>query len=517
MNYKLIFEEKFLSIFNDLKNIKYFILLYIIILSLFSISFLQIEDYLNPVFEISVFCLLILLGIISLIYYNRNKKNLYKVAFLIIIIFGIVSVFLTPITDVSDENEHFVRAEIVSQGQVLTDYVNVPNTTGNGYKTIESVSLFYLNSGINVFNTGVDDQKINYSTNYFNSAFAQNPFYGYLAQGIGIDIAKLFDLNAIWMLWIGRFFNLLLYGVVCAIAIKKSPIFKLPLTLVACLPLAIYQGASMSIDASINAFGILTIAYFFLMYKSPKKSIKWKDIGIFYIACMLCGLIKSPYLLLCLLILIVPRKNFINTKQCVISKISVVGVFLIGIAWNFGYATYQLSNSWRGDYFIKNNVSPSGQIEYIKQHPLISTERFLGIINTIPYMFNNLFFFSNGPQAYFSNLLGTFYGIFFCIFSLIYPLSVKIRNSDRIKAFIIAALIYISTFVIQYLTWSSVGGTKITAGVFGRYFIPLLVFLPFIFGINNENIDNKKIKLLTMTIAISFISGMLMLTTAVKY
>ena len=314
MNYKLIFEEKFLSIFNDLKNIKYFILLYIIILSLFSISFLQIEDYLNPVFEISVFCLLILLGIISLIYYNRNKKNLYKVAFLIIIIFGIVSVFLTPITDVSDENEHFVRAEIVSQGQVLTDYVNVPNTTGNGYKTIESVSLFYLNSGINVFNTGVDDQKINYSTNYFNSAFAQNPFYGYLAQGIGIDIAKLFDLNAIWMLWIGRFFNLLLYGVVCAIAIKKSPIFKLPLTLVACLPLAIYQGASMSIDASINAFGILTIAYFFLMYKSPKKSIKWKDIGIFYIACMLCGLIKSPYLLLCLLILIVPRKNFINTS-----------------------------------------------------------------------------------------------------------------------------------------------------------------------------------------------------------
>lgn len=47
--------------------------------------------------------------------------------------------------------------------------------------------------------------------------------------------------------------------------------------------------------------------------------------------------------------------------------------------------------------------------------------------------------------------------------------------------------------------------------------MPLLIFLPFVFGIGNEKIDKQTLSFLVLTIAIGFISGMLMLTTAVKY
>lgn len=62
----------------------------------------------------------------------------------LIIIFGIISLFLTPIYDVSDETEHFVRSEIVSTGELSTNYVPIPNTTANGYKTIASVTTFLI-------------------------------------------------------------------------------------------------------------------------------------------------------------------------------------------------------------------------------------------------------------------------------------------------------------------------------------------------------------------------------------
>ncbi len=115
-----------------------------------------------------------------------------------------ISLFLSPIYDISDESEHFVRSEIISTGQLSTSYVPIPNITEYGYETINSVIIFFNNAGTNIFNTYVDDEKIDYTPTYFNSAFAQNPFYAYLAQGLRIFLAKYLDLNAIWMLWLGR-------------------------------------------------------------------------------------------------------------------------------------------------------------------------------------------------------------------------------------------------------------------------------------------------------------------------
>lgn len=519
MNYEHTLKKLETNIF----EVKYYILLYIIILVLLNLHFLKYEDYLHPGLEITIFIILSILGIISILYYKENRNKLHKVAFFVIVIFGILCLFTTPIDDVCDEQEHFTRSEIVSQGHILTNYINIPGTDFFGYETIRSISLFAENAGINVFNTDVDDRKINYTLDYQNSAFSQNPFYGYLPQAFGILLAKLLDLNAIWMLWLGRFFNLLLYSSICTIAIKKASKFKIPILLASCLPIAIYQGASMSIDATINGFTFLTIGYFIYMYDSKEKIIKWKDIAIFFISCFLAGLIKAPYLLLGFLLYLIPKEKFETFNQYIVSRIGVFILFLLGILWNFGYATHQLKNSWRGEYFAENNITTGRQIDYIKNNPSESIPRFFEIGTTVPKTFNRFFYFSNGAVGeYFSNLLGTLYGIFFGIYSLINQSSIKINLKDRTKLFIITSAIYFSIFIIQYLTWAPIGNNNLMNGVFGRYFIPLLVFIPLIIGLNNNNqkiikVEKEKLYLVAITLMIGFIAGMIILTISVKY
>lgn len=500
---------------NILKENKIAVIIYIFLLALSSLYFLSYDDYLNPTFEIMMIGLLFIVGIISIIYYGKNKKNLYKVAFVVIILFGLVSVFISPICDISDEVEHLTRVEIVSEGQIGTNYTIIPGTNNHAYKIIDSVNNLIHAKNANVFNTAVDDQPISYAPAYFNSAFSQNPFYAYLFAAIGMLFAKFLNLNAIWLLWLSRIANLLLYGAIVSFSIKKAPVFKLPLFIVSLIPIAIYQAASVSADCVFNAFAILSIAYFFVLYKSHE--IKWKDLGIFYVAILLCGLLKMPYLALSLLIFIVPSKNFKDRTQNVISKLAIVAILAIGLGWS-NYSTSQLTNSWRLEDFQARNVDATAQINFLLSNPIMIISNFFRNIIEMPVVLDRVFYFSNSNGQYNSTPLAICYFIYIAIFSLFYPLKEKLSKNNRLKIAVIGLIIYTGIFFVQYLTWVPVGSTNVSEGVFGRYFVPLFVFLPLIFNLNIENkVDKDKFKLICVALSISFIAAMLMLTIGLKY
>lgn len=496
-----------------IRNKKY-LLIYTALLVFFSIWFLVPNNFQNVELAVGLFIVLLIIGIVSISYYSFNENSLHKVAFVIILLFGIAFVFVSPINDISDEVEHTVRSEILSEGDLQPDYVLIPNTDVYNYKTINSIVDLAELRGVNVLSTDVDNSKIDYGDNYFNSAFAQNPFYAYLAPAIGMIVAKLLDLNAIWLLWMGRIFNLLLYSAVVAIAIKKAPVFKFPLMIVGIIPLAIYQGASTSADCFFNAFAILALAYFFVLFKSER--IRYLDLGIFYGSIILCGLLKPPYLALALLIFLVPKVNFKNSKQNILSKIAIIAVLLVGIGWS-SYSTAHIHNSWRADYFLANNVNSTQQLSFVLANPLFDVWYFFDTFLNIPTITYRLFNFSNGPLSYYSSLLTYLYSIFFVVLALFYPIREKISKLNRIKASAIAIIIYVGVFFVQYLTWVPVGSAKIVSGVMGRYFIPLLVFLPFIFNLNSDRFEKERFKTLYVTLAVSFIAAVLMLTLSVKY
>ena len=473
-----------------------FTILFIIIsLLLFSINIINYSVYLIIIFA---------LGLISLILYDKYPKDIHKIAFIILILFGLCCVILSPLNAGHDEPEHFIRAEITSNGVLIPKYElsgdnpyffkslggedNIGNLTNQkGYKTIGSLTS--VPRGLTIYQTNWDDSKINYTTTYYDSAFAQNPFYAYLAQAIGILLAKIFDLNNIWMLWLGRLCNLILYSLICSYSIKKSPALKMPLFVVSAIPLSVILSSTMSSEALNLSLSILVIAYFLYMHKLDM--IKRKNIFAFFGLILILSLSKVTFGAFSLLILALSKSKFEHEKDYYLSILGIGVLFVILLCWNKYYAVDMLNNSWRGRKFLIDNVNSTAQLSFIL-HDSRGMMNWLLSFTQIPNILMRL-----GKFYTFSNvnyIFGIIEAIFLAIISFIYPIREKLSTKLRVISLAVVLLIFYGTFFIQYLTWASVGSTDLTSfGISTRYFLSLFALLPLMFNIDVdrfENLDN---------------------------
>ena len=486
-------------------------LIYLIFIAITCLSTLSAKNFVKPEFVITTFLIVAVLGIICIVYYfmHDSENELYKVAFVIILCFGMMSSLIVPIVDVSDELEHLTRAEITSQGVIFPHWESGPNNLNRlynhtsegkystalnkdvGFRTSES-HMFFLNNRENtVFDTPGDTDKISNSTILDGSAFEQNPFYGYFPQAIGVFLAKLFDMNVIWMLWLGRIFNLISYAFLISLAIKKAPVLKIPLLAVACIPLSIYQAASVSIDSMVIGLGILTIAYFLYLYKASPQSLDTKHVALFCGLSLLLGLCKLPYLAFVFLILLVPKENF---KDKNILRYMLLGILIVafaGVLWST-YSEPALMHSWRSKL---NYMNPALQAEYLINNPL-AILNFLRLIftQTLGITVNGLFnFFAAGSAYHYSDhytLITVFLWIFLAFTLLFYPNKSKFNSKARLGSLLILLMVYVGTCFIQLLTWADVGNTNI--GVSTRYFLPLFALLPIIVPFSIRKLDEFK-------------------------
>ncbi|WP_040682178.1 DUF2142 domain-containing protein [Methanobrevibacter boviskoreani] len=500
-------------------NLKWFFIIY----GLFLLSFIFYETKetnFNIKATLLVFLVLLIIGSFILLFITNKNLPLHKIALIIILVFGVMCVFLSPIISISDEQEHFARSEIVSHGDLNTKIYNKSLDSYNHFLTIQSVGELKVSKMGNktVFKTKWDDQKINYTKKYVSSAFAQNPFYGYIPQAIGINIAKGLNLNNIWMLWLGRLCNLIFYAIICSYAIKKAPIYKIPLLLTACLPLSIYQAGSTSIDGMIFALALLSITYFLYLYKKEDHTVDWKNIGILTLITALCGLCKLTYAALILLIFLIPKNKFKTPKIKHLSRLCFIIVSAITLIWS-RYATKMLYYSWRYGYFLRKNVNSKLQILYIVNHPINFLKILFNPMNFIK-AFKSLFSFGHGTyttiKSYFLVI-----ALFILLLLFIFTYSPKqgLNKKDKIKLLIITLLIALGTYIVQYISWTTVGLPKIQ-GVQGRYFIPVIALLLIIFSFNSNNKLLKSNKfdfiknnynILAVTFIISFLSSLILL------
>lgn len=469
---------------------------------------LNVKNYTHPKMEILILLLVSIVGILNIIYFSINKQNnLHKVAFVMIISFGLICCLIMPICDVSDGSEHFARSEITSRG--ILD----PQFNGVGFEVSDSVVNFFdKEHGKTIFDTPHDTDKINSSLSNFSSAFQQNPFYGYIPQAMGIALAKLLDLNVIWMLWLGRIFNLITYALLISYSVKKSPIFKIPIIAMACVPLAIFQASSISIDSMIGGLGILAFSYFFYMYKSEDNSLGKKEIVTFGVISLLLGLCKLPFLAVSFLILFVPKSKFKDNNYWIQIILMMIIISIIGLIWA-KYSEPNLMHSWRKDYSIRNNVNSKMQMQYLLDNP---EQLFVSITNTIPNSFSQLF---NGDFIFrFQNqvigsyvpseFLATIIPFYIGAIWLFYPNDVKINRRSRIGSLIISIIIYVAICFIILLTWMPVGNIYIS-GVNTRYFLPLFALMPFIFNLNYTTDKNEEIDYYIIVFCIMFMASLI--------
>ena len=530
-NIKFDFKDKVSLYYKTFLNSKKYLLIYLLFLSTLFLSVISKKTIYHPKFEILTFILVVIVGILCLVYYfsHNNDKELYKVAFVVILCFGIICSFIVPIMDISDETEHLIRSEITSQGVLIPHWTgedmgvstsfNLSSDgkkifNGAGYETIESMSFYSQNREITIFETTHDTDKINNSKIIFHSAFEQNPFYGYLPQAIGVLFAKLLDLNLIWIMWLGRIFNLICYAIFISIAIKKTPILKIPLLAVACIPLTIYQAASISIDSMIFGLGILAVSYFIWMCKS--KNFNIKNIIIFTVICLLLGLCKLPYLSFIFLILFIPKENFKEKEYLSIYiLLSIVFVSVIGILWSH-YSTPALMHSWRP---IETNSNAIEQINFLINNPhaiMIFIKQIF--TSDLQFILNGFFNFYNGtPGAHYTDnysFITVVLQLFLILALFLYPINANFNLKTKIGCLGTLLLVYVGTSFVQLLSWADIGKTNL--GISLRYFIPLLALIPIIFSSNYNFFNKEEFDKYSIVLIVGFMS-ILILSFATKY
>lgn len=504
---------------------KYWII-FMILFAIITISMLFSNNLGHFNSSFPIFLIASILGIICVSYSisKYSEENLYKIAFIILIIFGLLCVFLMPICESSDTTEHLTRAEITSRGIIVPQftgdkYTNFYNNgtnyvwDGTGFETISSINDLIKDRYETIFTSTHANEKINHTPVIVNQAFEQNPFYGYLPQAIGILIAKLLDLDAIWMLWFARIGNLICYSGIVAYAVKKTPLFKVPMIVTACIPMSMFQGASVSVDSMIISLGLLLIAYFFYMYDSKEKTITFKELTIFLIISLLLGLLKLPYFAFSFLIFAVPRKNFKSSNSVFISFLGIVIIGIIGVLWS-RYATDALWHSYRAIHYLQNNVNSTQQMSFLLSNPNNLPLLISSIIErvNIPLLDSFLIYPpepSGGGYTSASNLVSAILPMFLGGTYLFYPNETKIELRSKIISFFVLILIFGGICIIQFLTWTPHASLMIY-GINGRYFLPLFALIPFIFGMNFVNEKNIELDYYILTLTIVFMSAMVM-------
>ena len=516
---------------------KKYCLVYLVLVLILGLSTFGKKNLYHPEFVILTFIIVAILGIFCIIFYflHDSDEELYKVAFVFIVCFGIVCALIVPICDVSDEIEHLARAEITSQGVIIPHWtgedmgvqglynhtegerISSQKNSGAGYHSISAMNFFSGSLGKTVFDTNHDTDKINFKPFIIDSAFEQNPFFGYLPQTVGIVIAKLLDLNVIWILWLARICNLLFYAGVISLAIRKTPVLKIPLLAVACIPISIYQASSASIDAMIISLSILAVSYFIYMCKSPKDSLSRKDIAIFSLICVFLGLCKLPYLSFIFLLLFVPSKNFKmeRKKNYLTIIIAIILVSIIGLLWS-RYSAPTLLHSWRSSH---NLINSTLQFDNFVHHPS-RTGKFLYniFVLDLPHMLIGVFSFFGALQ--FHHYVDKYYFVtslillYLAVTLFAYPRNVEFELKTKVGAALIILGIYVGTCFIQLLTWASVGYYNL--GISTRYFVPLFALLPIAVWIKINPIDKYKFDKYVIVLMVAFMATMI-ISFATKY
>lgn len=461
----------FINLWNKLK--KNYILLIFLCLSLILYAIAYSHGSFSLSIGLGIIASIIVLMFILLF---NPKNNWSKILSFTILIIGLINVFVTPIIDVPDEWVHFSRAEMLTRGDVF------PQPQEDGlYLSIYSVKSIKAKYEQHPFSLKNFKDPIDYTTEHVKNSTGQYLFIGYLPQAIGIGIAKILHLPAIWMLYLARIGNLCFATICIYYALKLSKKDKMLISVCACLPLSVYLAASCSVDCMVNYGSLVFIAWTLSLIRSENAQIDIKTYWLYLLASFIIAGCKYIYAALILLIFLIPNDKWKFKNPMKLKILALIFVLVLSIG--FYLATIPLTSPVTFEaYYAEHNVNAGQQIRYILNHPTNAVKTIMkGILDKFSAL--PLYFNVYGWLSYSAEAIGTIYFLIYSALVLIYPLEINIKSLDKWVVLLVIGSIVIGTYVIMYLSWSSVGSTEVD-GIQIRYFIPLLPLIPYLLNLN---------------------------------
>ena len=309
----------------------------------------------------------------------------------------------------------------------------------------------------------------------------------YIPSAIGIIIGRIIRLSWTGCFNLGRFFNLLAYVTIIAIAIYRLKSCKLTCALIGLIPSSIFMASSYSYDPWVIAWLILGFVEFFNMISDSEKKISTKSwmrmLLIFFI-----GLLpKMVYVVILLPLLFVSLERFENKKQAVILKSSV---FIAALILAVSYAAPELYYGalLKGDTRGGDGVNPLGQVSFLIHEPGKAWK----IITDFAVKYVGL----NVGSTYFQKFAYLGDGNFEILTWVALALGIAMEEKKdtwcpriiRISGLIGIALGVIVVILSLYVAFNVVG-SKAVQGVQNRYIFPLL--FPLFYYLKADSIKVK--------------------------
>jgi hypothetical protein len=393
---------------------------------------------------------------------------------------GLVYAAVLPPCQAPDEHKHFLRAYHLSEGHpgpVLTDagWVggDLPESVdrcADAFKYLRRDVRQKVDPDIFRSLASEDLSPEKRRPTSFQGA-EQTPVVGYIPPAAAIALGRLAGLNALGLFYLGRLANLAAALLAVSLAIRITPVGKLVFAMVALLPLAVQQFASLSPDASnISASFLLTA----LLLRAAVVGLPsgW---GLIVRAGGLAAWVTACKLTLAPLILLalgVSRSVLGSWLHYLAGVVVISAAVLLPI---YG----QLSQSGAGPAppvdpreTPELHASPEEQRQFVRSNPLF----FLGAVgNTwlnLGGMYIDHLFTLGWVDTPVPHALAYPYGMLLLFVALASP---SPGMSHRVRLAALAAVITCTLviFIVFYILWTAPRST-IVFGVQGRYFLPFL-------------------------------------------
>lgn len=413
----------------------------------------------------------------------RRMKKMWGTTegrFLIIgLILGIVMMAIVPPGHVPDEGAHFMRAYGVANGELIAG--DIDGSAVGGEIPVESD--FILSQADKKERSGVYNDVLaelgrevsgETRTEAYNTSAVYN-FVCYIPQAVGILIGKILKLPVMWMIYLARLCNFVVWLVLTYFAVKLSPYFKKIIIFVSLFPITLQEAVSLSPDALTMGAGVLMVAYTLYLTFSKKGLLNKMEKIILCLLAIVMGLCKIVYFPLVLIYLMIPVERFGSKRK---KWIQVWGTILIAVLISLGWLAMSFG------LIVETNpgVDAKAQLFGVLMAPLRYVKVILMTVDVSLY-------------RWLREMLGmqlTSFGldlptvIFFVSLSIFMALLVQrdeklnLRRFDRWLAGGIFGVIALMIMTSLYVQWTPYGELTI-GGIQGRYFLPILLLVPIIF------------------------------------
>lgn len=407
-------------------------------------------------------------------------------------VFGLLMlVFSLPFRG-PDELIHFYKAYSISEGNILCQIQVPPDAeerqgsdrkwVGNEIphtiqvtadRTVQDVSELpippqAIPSALDIPMRSSPRAFVNYSA--WSSIAMYSPV-AYLPQAAGILVGRIFSASPVLLLYLGRFFNLLVWMLLVYLSIRTTPVQKWTMLLVAVMPLTVNLAASMSSDGMAIGLSFLFIACVLRIAFGPdEEALGGKQFGVLVLLLLLMALCKPPYFLLVFLFLLIPAGRLKGRKRYAAAfGILTASTFTTVILWNLLV---------RSAYVTRlATISTGPQISYILENPL----GFAWTMMRTAYTFKTFWLktFVGGIGFLEVNLPTVFLASYLMILVAVAVLDEAKRGPSvrergvSLAVFLGCSAVMLATF---YVTWTPVG-QRIIDGFQARYVIPIAPLL----------------------------------------